>query len=122
MSHDRPELRGANTPWGRADQATEFAPGILFYSTPSHGGFHLNPARMAALNRRYPGFQTFAGGPWFEEDCDACIVVVTFPEHFDSVAVESCAKQIRTMATASRLNNRSYTRFSAVEAALEAQR
>lgn len=78
------------TPWGNADWATTYAPGIVFYSTPGHGGFHLSPDRQAELQRKFPGFVTFRGnGPaWFEEDCDACAVILTWPELFPNMDLQ----------------------------------
>ena len=82
-----------STPWGPSQHEEAVAPGIVFYSTAGHGGYHLDRDRMAAFHRLFPTFITFAGGPWFEEDCDAAAVVIAFPEHFseDSLrcAIES---------------------------------
>lgn len=70
-----------HTPWGKPDIIEVTAPGIVSYSTPSHGGMWLSPERMAQLP---DGIVTFAGGPWFEEDCDALIVIARWPEYFCS--------------------------------------
>ncbi len=70
------------TPWGFSDHVKEDAPGIVFYSTPGHGGFLLDDARHAAVKKMLPNFKTFAGGKWYEEDCDACAVVACFPEAY----------------------------------------
>ena len=43
-----------NTPWGNADWKNELAPGIIFYSTPSHGGIWLSEGRRKALVAKYP--------------------------------------------------------------------
>ena len=78
------------TPWGKADMVTRYARGINFYSTPGHGGFHLS----AKMNKRVPvelREQSFAGlalKGWYEEDCDAYIVIVTFSEYFTPEEVE----------------------------------
>lgn len=73
-----------DTPWGPAQEVTEIAPGITFYSTASHGGFYLSLERNAKVPKKVQQ-QTFlqqglAG--WYEEDCDAEIVIQTFPEYF----------------------------------------
>lgn len=84
-----------NTPWGYADSQRRVADGITFASTPSHGGYHLNPARHAELLARFPRFTTWAGGPWYEEDSDWAVVAITFPEAFPADAVEraiTCAR------------------------------
>jgi hypothetical protein len=71
------------TPWGIADFATEYAHGIVFFSTPSHGGFHLLPERNAEVLAKFPGFRTFSGAVgWYEEDCDWALVALTFPHLF----------------------------------------
>lgn len=65
------------TPWGQADNAVELAPGIVSYSTPSHGGIWLSAERRKQL----PEVKTFLGGnEWFEEDCDWAIPYVFFAE------------------------------------------
>lgn len=82
------------TPWGKADWEKSRAPGITWYSTPSHGGFHLSPAKMAEFEAKFPKFETFAGGPWFEEDCDWAAVVIAFPEHFEAKDITAAEKMV----------------------------
>lgn len=84
-----------NTPWGKADHVDLVAPGITSVSTPSHGGYHLDPVRMSAVHARFPHFATFAGGPWFEEDCDWAVVALTFPELFDTEQLRAAVKTAR---------------------------
>lgn len=81
----------ARTPWGQSDSYEVVAPGIVSYSTPSHGGYRLTPERCAVVrqllaDRGCAGFEPFAGWPWFEEDCDWCLVALAFPEHFPASA------------------------------------
>jgi hypothetical protein len=73
--------KGASTPWGVADSATWFADGITLYSTPSHGGFWLSPSRLLEMPAELR-VNHYAGAQWFEEDCEAALVVVAVPEHF----------------------------------------
>jgi hypothetical protein len=40
---------GGRTPWGTADSVEDVAPGIVFASTPGHGGFKLSPERNAVV-------------------------------------------------------------------------
>jgi hypothetical protein len=76
------------TPWGFADAAEEIAPGIVCYSTPSHGGYHLSPDRLASV-RAYASKRSHGwGDAWYEEDCAAAIVVITFPQFFSKDARE----------------------------------
>lgn len=74
---------GKETPWGRADDVTDYGGGVLFYSTPSHGGFRVT---VADGSRRIPAqFRPpeWHGWPsWYEEDCDAHLVVAFIPELF----------------------------------------
>lgn len=75
------------TPWGTAQTAEEIAPGIILYTTASHGGYFLNKNANAkissVLKNSTLGRQGLKG--WYEEDCDSAIVVYTFPELFDEV-------------------------------------
>jgi len=83
------------TPWGRAESCISYAEGITFYVTPSHGGFHLSAARMNIVRALFRGFVTFAGGPWFEEDCDYCVVVLAFQDVFTSTEVSAASAAMR---------------------------
>ena len=71
------------TPWGPAQTSEVIAPGITFYSTASHGGFHLSDERNArvSLKLRRSTFLQLGMKGWYEEDCDASIVLATFPEY-----------------------------------------
>ena len=66
-----------STPWGKADYVKKYAAGIIWYSTPSHGGFHVCPTK----NLQIPEYMREAGG-WYEEDCDWAIVATIFPAAF----------------------------------------
>jgi hypothetical protein len=70
------------TPWGHPDQLEIIADGITLYMTPSHGGFKISEARRKAMPEPYRSIETFAGGNWYEEDCDWCLLVLSFPEEF----------------------------------------
>lgn len=61
---------------------TEIAPGIISVSTAGHGGIWLSPERRADMPAQYRSVPTFAGGDWYEEDCDWSLVALSFPEHF----------------------------------------
>jgi hypothetical protein len=78
---------GSMSPWGRVEDVREFGDGVVFVSTAGHGGFWLSADRHRALQSRH-GFKTFAGGAWYEEDCDAAVVVVAFSDLFDVPTVE----------------------------------
>lgn len=77
------------TPWGPSDSSEHVAPGVVFYSTPSHGGFHLTPRREAVLDERLREHGITAEEArmgyepgWYEEDCCAHAVIVAFPDLF----------------------------------------
>jgi len=70
-----------NTPWGKSDSKVTLARGISFVTTASHGGFAVTPTAAlqylstAAVSRalKYGGYY------FFEEDCDAAIVLFELP-------------------------------------------
>ena len=80
-----------STPWGESDTATAYGPGIVFYTTPSHGGFYLDTEHREKIR---PSWRDFAkkwahGRPgWYEEDCAALAVILTFPDRFPNVTAE----------------------------------
>ncbi|MDZ4388463.1 MAG: hypothetical protein U0974_01860 [Gemmatimonadales bacterium] len=66
-----------STPWGVAQTTHSYGPGITRYTTAGHGGIELSVGRNRDVHkawRRPDG--------WYEEDCEANIVVFTFPQHF----------------------------------------
>lgn len=75
------------TPWGPSTTRTIFHVGIIFYTTEGHGGFWLSPERIAALPPELMSLGTWAGQPWYEEDCDANLVIVAHPTAFTDVEV-----------------------------------
>lgn len=81
-----PEATDAS-PWGPIQYAHNLAEGIVFVSTASHGGFWLSQERrdaVPALWRRYAASWSHGwGDQWYEEDCAACAVILSFPEVFD---------------------------------------
>jgi len=91
----RKQDRPTHTPWGHPDTVTEIAPGIVLYSTPSHGGYWLSPARVAAMPKPLRDFQPFAGKNWYEEDCDWAIVALAFPKLFPDHAIPAALKTIK---------------------------
>lgn len=83
---------GHVTPWGPAQTVETIGPGIAFVTTASHGGIYLSPERFAAMPEKYR--KTFAGGPWYEEDCDWFKVAITFPEYFSEENVAQARRSI----------------------------
>ena len=70
-----PRLRGTGSPWGAIDHVEPVAPGIDLVATPSHGGFRLEPWRIAEL----PADCRNRSG-WYEEDCEAFWIYHHFPD------------------------------------------
>ena len=85
-------LKNTASPWGKIQTAEVIAPGIVSVTTAGHGGILLSPERFAKMPEKYR--DTFAGGRWYEEDCDWAKVAVTFPEHFPATSVEHAKKTI----------------------------
>jgi hypothetical protein len=80
------------TPWGEADRIIVKAPGLVWVTTPSHGGFWLSPERVAQFRERLPGYQPFAGFPWLEEDEDSLAAIAVWPLLFDARDVHTLVR------------------------------
>lgn len=78
------------TPWGKADHEKIYAYGIVFYGTPSHGGFKLDRIR----NAQVPAALRERGG-WYEEDCAWAKVVYAFPDLFSEDDRASAVKTLK---------------------------
>jgi hypothetical protein len=76
------------TPWGRAETARSQGEGVVFYATPSHGGFRLDVQRNERIPERWRNESR-----WYEEDWQWAKVAVTFPEFFASDDLDT-ARQI----------------------------
>lgn len=85
-----------STPWGPSQETTRIARGITFYSTAGHGGFKLSAGRNAIIRKevkdRTWGLRGHDG--WYEEDCDAALVVMAFPEHFSAQQIQNAAQMV----------------------------
>jgi hypothetical protein len=74
-----------SSPWGLVQSQYELAPGIIKVSTAGHGGIWLSPERQAQL----PGWalqvpSSYCPKPmWWEEDCEAQIVMYVFWEEIE---------------------------------------
>ena len=95
------------TPWGDPQSSLELAEGIIFYSTARHGGIHLDRTRRNAMPPALRALETFAGGPWYEEDCDWAIVALAFPDAFKPADV-GCAVDIAAHYFKDRLDLAAY--------------
>lgn len=92
------------TPWGESDHCDHIADGIVFHSTPSHGGIELSKERAAKMPVAFR--QTFVhnntdfpeGHRWYEEDCDYPRVVVVFPDCFPAGAADQAGEFLDRLA------------------------
>lgn len=68
------------TPWGDPQTTEILAPGIVQFTTASHGGIWLSPERNAQVPARLKRRTFLRNGlkGWYEEDCDAEIVFRVF--------------------------------------------
>lgn len=96
--------RPKSTPWGMSQSEHPKTEGIVFYSTAGHGGYHLSPQRQRELSRRFPWFETFAGGPWYEEDQDCAVVVLAFPELYQPHEIRGAVLSAKSSARPFRLS------------------
>jgi hypothetical protein len=83
-----------STPWGPSQTAKQIAPGIVRVSTASHGGYVLNAERQAEFEKKFPDFKPYAGAPFYEEDQDAAMIALAFPEHFDDAAIYNAVRTV----------------------------
>jgi len=79
-----------STPWGMSDQKKRIAVGIMFYGTPSHGGFHVS----AKKNELIPSYFRSKDG-WYEEDTEWAFVALSFPQYFSQQDSEDAALTVK---------------------------
>lgn len=66
------------SPWGAIDAVEILADGVVYVSTPSHGGAWLSPQAQLRMPQV---IQPMHGRQWFEEDCEIWAPVVVFRAH-----------------------------------------
>lgn len=93
-----------NTPWGKADHQKRYgsAPNyVMFYSTPSHGGFLVSFDMGEKMPPGLRAVPTWAGtnayGKWYEEDCDWAIVALAFPALFEPKQILAAVETANTV-------------------------
>lgn len=91
-----------NTPWGKSDFQKTYDNGIVFHQTPSHGGFYVPKEELETMQSpifddtlRTPYFANQCARGWFEEDCDAHFVIISFPELFTNEEVKNAQTAIQ---------------------------
>ena len=91
--------QAANTPWGASDQSEQIAPGIVWYSTPGHGGCHVSDGLMAQMHPALAEADKFAPRGWFEEDVAYQLVAYSFPDKFaGKQGFGATAEQVKSQA------------------------
>jgi len=78
------------TPWGRPAHSVRYADGIVSYSTPSHGGFHVDKEQLAVM----PAVLRNDGG-WYEEDEQWAKVATAFPALFTDYERDHAERTLR---------------------------
>ena len=79
----------AQTPWGRSDSQTTWAPGIIDYGTASHGGIYLNKERQAELPEWARVTNFLRTLQWWEDDADWCVPFLVFLPEIQTYAAEN---------------------------------
>lgn len=62
-----------STPWGSVDHEQEYAPGCVFVSTSSHGGFKISPELDIQIPKVAREAASCSPPGWYEEDCEWAI-------------------------------------------------
>jgi len=88
VSQGQGETIPKHTPWGHPQSTEKIADGVVFFDTASHGGYWLSSDRRSQMTDEVRDIPTFAGGNWYEEDCDACLVPIGLPHLFESGQVD----------------------------------
>lgn len=72
-----------NTPWGKSQSSEKIAPGIRFYTTAGHGGFHVTQKIQEQIPKKWRLSGCFER--WYEEDCGWAPLAATFPDAFSKI-------------------------------------
>ena len=88
---------GKSSPWGIVQDEEIIAEGIVYVSTASHGGIWVSRELIGRVQRTMRDYAAYWSGSenWFEEDCAAQCVVVSFPEHFGADQVERAWRTVK---------------------------
>lgn len=71
----------ASSPWGAITEASEIAPGILWFRSAARGGYRLSPGRQRALPHALR-----TADNWYEDGVEWAAVAVIFGRIFDKIA------------------------------------
>jgi len=94
-------LNGKSSPWGIVQDEEVIADGIIYVSTASHGGIWVDRALLPRITDEMKDYAEYWSGSsqWFEEDCAAQCVVVSFPEYFPADQVERAWATVKRYVT-----------------------
>jgi len=94
-------LNGKSSPWGIVQDEEVIAEGIIYVSTASHGGIWVARELLPRISEEMKDYAKYWSGSsqWFEEDCAAQCVVVSFPEYFPADQVERAWDSVRRYVT-----------------------
>lgn len=85
-----------STPWGPAQDAFKYAEGLIFVHTAGHGGFWCGPERWLKIRATWPDWRPFGDrAPWLEEDNDAALAALAWPELFGDQAVFNAVRTLQ---------------------------
>lgn len=96
------------TPWGVSECAEHIRDGIILHRTATHGGYELSAAVIAAMPLEITCIRPWAGGGWYEEDCDWALICLTFPEMFSAKACAAAINTVRWCYLAKKLDLNGY--------------
>lgn len=94
-------FNGKSSPWGIVEGEEQIAEGIIYVSTASHGGIWVARELLPRIQKEMRDYAKYWSGSsqWFEEDCAAQCVVVSFPEYFPAEQVESAWDVVKRYVT-----------------------
>ena len=85
-----------HTPWGPSQTVDEVGCGIVWVTTAGHGGIFVPAMLLHGLPDCLRNFKTWTGSPnWFEEDCDAIVPMLMFPELFEAKQVQYALEAVK---------------------------
>ena len=92
---------GKSSPWGIVQDEAVIGEGIFYVSTASHGGIWVARELLPRIKKEMRDYAKYWSGSsqWFEEDCAAQCVVVSFPEYFPAEQVENAWATVRRYVT-----------------------
>ena len=78
-----------HTLWGPSQESKRIMRGVMWYSTASHGGYHVATSHISEIAEplRSIGQSDSVGGKWYEEDCDWSVVALTWPAEIQAARI-----------------------------------